>query len=238
MTLIKRWLANEMSTQDMRQALKNVEPGSIQIAVVLSSPIALHDSCKIPAQSFRKHSKGSQQYVNKVEKKIAEEAGNGWIDAHLRNVVVDSLGEPPMPSCPLYFITAENGKSKKILYVGRTSAETGRFENGHVAITKLHAPKFGGFQKNIYMASVLARIGDDIWVNLELVTPGDRPQRILKDVELQLIFLLKPKLNTGGKLKNETTCSYVILFGRTQGIADFVGKACDVNGIFDIGAPL
>ena len=77
MTLIKRWLANGMSTQDMWQALTKVESGSIQIAVVLSSPIAVHESYNIPAQSFKKHSEGSLQYVNEVEIKIAKKTSNG-----------------------------------------------------------------------------------------------------------------------------------------------------------------
>lgn len=49
------------------------------------------------------------------------------------------------------------------------------------------------------MASVLARITETEWINLELIKPLAKAHFYLSEIEHNLIFALQPSLNDSGK---------------------------------------
>jgi hypothetical protein len=53
-------------------------------------------------------------------------------------------------------------------------------------------------RQSVYMASILARIEESEWINLEMIQPIGRATFYLSEVELNLIYRLKPALNTVG----------------------------------------
>lgn len=197
---LENLLAGEFSISDLRQAIGRVTTSSfIQFAIEIGPPVAVHLAGGISPQSFNVHHSAVVQYISKAEKFCNEcDPGPGWLDRVAAPLAL-AVGAPPRTAYPIYFISSETGGAKEVVYVGRTAAKKGRFADGHHAISKLHAPQYQGTTKQVYMASVLARISESEWINLELINPGTLAEFFLSEVELNLIFGLQPALNEEGK---------------------------------------
>lgn len=187
--------------QDLEVALNKFADGqNIQFALEIGKPTDAHKSGALPAQSFSEKKKAVTEYMKKVKVSLKSEGQTGWIlNETSRRALQREIGPPPEPVTPIYFITSESDALKTIVYVGKTAALTGRFEGGHLALSKLHDPAYAGTAKRVYMASVLARIEESEWINLELIQPMNRAEFYLSEVELNLIYHLQPDLNTKEK---------------------------------------
>jgi hypothetical protein len=124
-------------------------------------------------------------------------------------MIREELGDPPATCCPIYMITVRDKVSESLVYVGKTSASRSRFAGGHAAITKLHAPQYHDKIKSIYLARVMLLAGDD-YLPLEWVHPLNLALRILDSVEAELIFSMKPELNTQKNNRCYVTQSFQI----------------------------
>jgi hypothetical protein len=208
---LENFLKGHFSILDFEQVMAaQHDAGAIQFAVELSDPVPVHLSPDIGAQSFQKHHDAVKSYLGRAEDYLFEKKTSGWVTGLTLSGLLSTIGQPPPVAHPIYFISSEKDDVKKVVYVGKTAAESGRFVGGHRAISMLHDPAFDGTQKNVYMASVLARFTETEWVNLELINPRFRAEVYLSDVELNLIFRLQPVLNDKGKSELLATLAHNI----------------------------
>jgi hypothetical protein len=122
------------------------------------------------------------------------------LDNEEKRMIVDELGEPPIASYNLYFITVTENKDERLVYIGKCASKTNRFVNGHYAMTKLHEPKYNGLVKKIYFGTIMLLDDDGNYLPLELITPFSKASTILSKVENHFIKYFKPELNrTSGK---------------------------------------
>ena len=124
----------------------------------------------------------------------------GWLDREEREWILEKLGDPPLPSLPIYLITCVDDEVEELVYVGKTE-NTSRFTGGHSAALKLHAPEFEGKDKKIYRSTVWFH-NDDEYISLDWVQPEALAVDLLDSVESHLIYSFQPKLNTS-KRKNK-----------------------------------
>lgn len=209
---LKNWLAGNFGMTDLERALNKRASGeNVQFALEIGSPTEVYNSGPLPAQSFSIKKRAVTEYIRRAKNFLKRSNGNGWmLTAADRQRLIDEVGAPPEPVCPIYFITAESASEKKIVYVGKTAGKTGRFEGGHLAISKLHNPIYDGTVKRIYMASAFVRIEATEWVNLELIQPFERAEFYLSEIELNLIYRLQPVLNTIGKTTLDAKASHLV----------------------------
>ncbi|PEN79277.1 hypothetical protein CN544_21895 [Bacillus toyonensis] len=83
---------------------------------------------------------------------------------------------------------------EKCAYIGQTTSN--RFKGGHSAFTKLNAPKYDGYEKRIYMASVSIKYEDsNIYIPLEFIPKKDFVDDIRDYIESALIFYIDNEFN-------------------------------------------
>lgn len=131
------------------------------------------------------------------------------------------IGEPPGPAWPLYVITVGNYPDEKIVYIGKTNAQTHRFVTGHSAITALHAPKYDGMAKRLYLATVTLMSDEGNYVPLEWLYPKGLRDAIWSDIGAQLIYHFQPELNRKLKDKDHSKNPVGIAFHNYSGTKSF-----------------
>jgi hypothetical protein len=118
---------------------------SVWLSIEEVSPIHLAPSMKwIGLKESRNL---TAQYLEQASDIIGGLEG-GWLDIEEREMILEELGDPPLPSLPIYLITVADEKGEKLVYVGKTENES-RFSGGHSAALKLHAPEYMNKEKNI-----------------------------------------------------------------------------------------
>lgn len=206
-SLLISWLqrgTNMATLYDPDLADPNFELGGF---LSLSSATPLYKAGKIKAVSLESSWNLAKEYTNDVrdflnldddvDLQCLDNEEIDWIneDAILKN--------PPPIAHPIYFMTVkDNNKQEKIEYIGKTSSNNARFRGGHSAITKLHAPEYNGLEKNIYLASILFLVDNSDLIPLEWVHPLEKAEKLLTQIESQLITHFQPKLNINGKNQN------------------------------------
>lgn len=190
---LTRWLARQaplLPFLNVAHREPNQEYGGF---VGIDLAIPLHESVDLPAESLRKSWDNVQRYVREALSLIKSEGEAGFLDREEVYEIKENMGDPPAFSYPLYFISVGEGSDEKLVYIGRTSAEVGRFQGGHRAISRLHAPEFAGLTKTLYLAMVVL-LNED-YLPLEWVIPIEKAEGILLSVEAQLIYHYKPVFN-------------------------------------------
>ncbi|MEJ2901625.1 hypothetical protein WAE58_04290 [Pedobacter panaciterrae] len=110
--------------------------------------------------------------------------------------IIDTLGDPPDVSHPLYIITVDDGTTEEIVYVGKSSSNHSRFKGGHTTAIKLLDPNYDGKLKWIYLCQVMLNATNDEYLPLEFLGDKTLAEDILDDAESVLIDDYKPVLNT------------------------------------------
>jgi hypothetical protein len=112
-------------------------------------------------------------------------------------LVRSQFGEPPIASIGIYMMSVakNDGSEERCVYVGKTNASTHRFRSGHAAMTKLHAPKYDGLKKTLYLGSLAFEDDDDQTFWVEWTHPAERRSVLMNVVEETLINSLQPELN-------------------------------------------
>ncbi len=132
----------------------------------------------------------------------------GWLDRWEQQRILEELGEPPLPSLPIYLITCGDGNQEKLVYVGKTK-NTSRFNGGHAAALKLLAPNYEGLKKKIYRSTVWF-YDDNSYISLDWIQPEMLALELLDSVESHLIYNLQPELNTDKKKKRLSKWSFYV----------------------------
>lgn len=151
--------------------------------------------------------KNTQNYVNHASDIINGLEG-GWLDREEQELILEKLGEPPLPSLPIYIISVKDLGQEKVVYVGKTENKS-RFNGGHSVALKLQAPKYEGKEKKIYRSTVWFH-DDCEYLSLDWIQPENVAIELLDSVESHLIFHFQPELNVSKKKKNYSKWSFYI----------------------------
>jgi hypothetical protein len=151
--------------------------------------------------------KATKRYLDDASEIINGLEG-GWLDNEEKEWILDRLGEPPLPSLPIYLISCSDTLGEEVVYVGKTE-NTSRFTGGHPASLKLHAPEYKNKEHKIYRSTVWFH-NDNEYISLDWVQPETLALNLLDNVESQLIYYFQPKLNTSKKKKNCAKLSFNI----------------------------
>lgn len=146
--------------------------------------------------SLRESRVATEEYLTSASELIHGLEG-GWLDSEEREWILEELGEPPLPSLPIYLIACSDGSNEDLVYVGKTK-NTSRFNGGHSAALKLLAPKYDNKNKKIYRSTVWFH-NDNEYISLDWVQPEPLAFQLLDSVESQLIHKFQPELNTAKK---------------------------------------
>jgi hypothetical protein len=168
--------------------------------VALDKYCELHDSINLKAQSLHASWQKTQQYVSEAYEIIDASIGESLsLDSEESVMILDELGDPPEPCYPIYIISVDSKDGELPVYIGKTSSNNCRFAGGHDAITKLHDPIYHGLEKKLYLGCVMLLAKNKSYYPLEWVTPLSAAKDVLRSIENQLIYDLKPKMNVHGK---------------------------------------
>ncbi len=166
--------------------------------------VPVHEAGTLSEQSLSESWKKTESYVKKALKLVGIDTP-GIIDSEEALLIQETLGSPPSFCYPIYMCTVGSGNNERVVYFGKTSSKTKRFSSGHAALTKLNAPKFDGMQKYLYQGCIILLTAENDYLPLEWVHPYIESEKILKNVEAQLIYRFDPELNTNSKDKNNAT---------------------------------
>lgn len=149
----------------------------------------------------------TQNYLNEASELIRGLDG-GWLDRWEQEQIKTKLGDPPPPSLPIYLISCGGGEEEELVYIGKTK-NTSRFDGGHSAALKLHAPDYNNKKKNIYRGTVWFYFNDE-YISLDWIQPDKLALELLDSLESQLVYNFQPILNTNKKKKNLTKWDFQI----------------------------
>ncbi len=166
------------------------------------SPVAryhLHEAVNLKPQSLSQSWQNNHDYIEEAMAITKNPEGN-WLDNEEVCMIREEIGEPPLPCCPIYFVTIGKGKSEEIVYIGKTSSNSSRFAGGHSVALKLHSPKYNGYQKLIYQCLIILLDNNKDYLPLEWISPLSEANAILESIESQLIYEFKPEFNIQKKI--------------------------------------
>ena len=155
----------------------------------------VHETVSLPAESLSTSWAAVHRYVSSACRLIRSPM-SGWLDSEEASEIVEKLGPPPVLCYPIYILAVAKPGEQRPVYIGKTSTSSGRFRGGHAALTKLHDPKYEGYAKKVYLGTVVLLGNDGEYQPLEWVKPLEKAQKLLASIEAQLIYDLKPELNT------------------------------------------
>ncbi|CAB1216641.1 hypothetical protein [Acinetobacter bouvetii] len=158
----------------------------------------LHLAREMQWLSLRESRENTAQYLETASELISGLEG-GSLDRWEQEQILEHLGMPPFPSLPIYLISCLDDSSEELVYVGKTK-NTSRFNGGHSAALKLHAPEYSNKQKKIYRSTVWFH-DDEEYISLDWIQPEALAHELLDSIESHLIYQFQPSLNIEKKIK-------------------------------------
>ncbi|MCW2986934.1 MAG: hypothetical protein JWR63_4504, partial [Conexibacter sp.] len=149
------WLARKVSLPSPAEIERVIVDDEFGGFVGLEHRVPVHNASDLPPQNLQGSWEAVSEYLHEAMVVISNDIEPGWLDREEVEMVIEQLGNPPPMCLPLYFISVGSGAEERLVYVGKTSSNVARFDNGHAAFTKLHAPEYDGQAKHIYLASVV-----------------------------------------------------------------------------------
>lgn len=183
---------------DLENRSPNFEFGGF---LTLDIVLPIHESVNLPAESLYNSWQATNSYIRKSLEIIDAEEPL-WLDHDEVSMIREQLGDPPNLCYPLYMFTVGDGENERVAYIGKTSSSKGRFYSGHSASTKLHAPKYNGLNKRIYLGGIVLLSKDNEYQPLEWVHPLEMAMKILNSIEAQLIYDFQSELNNHHRKRN------------------------------------
>jgi len=188
--------------------------------------VPVHESISLAPESLDNTWKSVNDYVNSALELIDSDRPL-WLDNEEVLMIKEALGDPPTFCYPIYIFSVGDDENERPVYIGKTSATTSRFYNGHVVCTKLHHPQYEAMSKRLYLGTVVLLADDKEYQPLEWVRPFEKAIETLNSIEAQLIYDLKPDLNTHHKNKNNVTIPIIPIHiqnftGRTKFLNDYM----------------
>jgi hypothetical protein len=205
-TSISGWLRGQTSYNAFHfsaQPKINLQAGGF---VAIDRSVPVYQAGEVPAQSLEEAWHTVRQYVEEACELVHAGDECPRLDKDEIDMILTGLGRPPPPCYPVYFIAVRDRASEeeRLVYVGKTSSSSNRFSGGHAALTKLHDPLYDGTDKVLYLGTVMLQDIDNEYLPLEAVQPLEKAKAMLVSIEAQLIYELKPELNTQGRARDNT----------------------------------
>lgn len=194
-SMLELWLGRHEPLPSYTKFTKNSPNQEYGSFLSLDEVILVHKSANIESESLSTSWDNVHSYVRKALRIIGT-TRPGWLDSEEANLILTKLGDPPPLCYPIYLISVAKGRSERIVYIGKTSSKKSRFNGGHLALTKLHHPKYDGMRKRLYFGAIVLLANNKDYLPLEWVKPSKDALGILKSMEAQLIYHFKPELNT------------------------------------------
>lgn len=154
-----------------------------------------HKANDILSESLKQSWQRTHNYVENALDLLQDGSTSLVLEKEEVYEIKSELGEPPPQCYPLYFITIKDDPTEKLVYIGKTSSEKSRFKGGHLALTKLLHPKYDGYEKKIYFATIVFLTKEKDYLPLEWVHPLKSSNNLLTQIEARLITHFKPVLN-------------------------------------------
>lgn len=228
-SLLSSWLERRAplhSFIDLENRPPNQEFGGF---LSLDVVVPVHESVDLEAESLADSWSKVHEYV-KASLAIIKAEKPMWLDHEEVEMIKGQLGEPPPLCYPIYLITVDNDDAEHLVYIGKTSSNSGRFRGGHAALTKLHHPMYDGLIKRVYLGAIVLLANDKSYQPLEWVKPLDKTKELLASIEAQLIFNFKPQLNTHHMSSYNTTWPVSLHIQNFTGATSFLhDKFCWPN---------
>ena len=196
------------------------------IFVSIDTYFHLHEAPQVPLKSLEESWNDTKDYVLRALALLGRPHAGWSLSDDERKEVLASIGMPPGPAWPLYVFTVGDYPDERIVYVGKTNAQTHRFGTGHSAITALHNPRYDGMTKRLYFATVTLMSDEGNYVPLEWLHPKKLRDSIWSDVEAQLIYHYQPEPNRNLKDRDHSRNPVQIAFHNYSGTKSF-----DADGI-------
>lgn len=195
-SMLKPWLERREPLRAYIKSPKNSPHHEYGCFLSLDEVFPVYKTATLEAESLSESWKRAHNYV-KQALRIIGATRPGWLDNEEVDMILRKLGDPPPLCYPIYLISvAKRGSAERIVYIGKTSSKKSRFSGGHLALTKLHHPKYNGMTKRLYLGAIVLLSEDKDYLPLEWVKPFKDALGILKSIEAQLIYRFKPELNS------------------------------------------
>lgn len=194
------------------------------IFVSIDTFFSLHEAPAVPLKSLEQSWIDTKDYVQRALAILGRPRAGWSLSDEDREKVLASIGEPPGPAWPIYVIAVGDYPDERIVYIGKTNAQTHRFGTGHSAITALHAPKYDGMTKRLYLATVTLMSDEGNYVPLEWLHPKGLRDSIWSDIEAQLIYHFQPELNRKLKERDHSKNPVEIALNNYSGTKSFDGE--------------
>lgn len=190
------WITGNSSVTPNNFYIDNKPDLSLGGFIALDGAVDLHLAHTVKTKTLESSWKENQTYIERACKIADTGKENGFdLDGEDKRNILEELGKPPECSYNIYFITIYNENVEKVVYIGKTDSENGRFANGHLAALKLHDPKYSLYQKRVYFGTITLLSENNNYIPLEFITPYDNAKKYLNGAEAFLIDRLKPELN-------------------------------------------
>jgi hypothetical protein len=188
------WLSGRKTLSNLVDAESKRPSSELGGFVVLQKCLPVHESGDVAAASLEASWAQVDSYVREALELMRADHRT-LLDRWEGEQIEEKLGQLPTNCLPIYLVTVGEASSERVVYIGKTSSDTGRFRGGHAAFTKLNAPRFDGQRKFLYLCAIALLSDDKEVLPLEWIRPLEKAERRLKDVEAQLIYRFKPELN-------------------------------------------
>ena len=143
--------------------------------LLLDECYSLHESININAESLKKSWMINLKYYQSTFK--------------------DNILNMPKPCFPIYIFSVGDGEEEKVVYIGKTASQHGRFKNGHKVCILLHNSKYDGLSKKLYQCSIQFLNKQKNILPIEWLQPLEYGLDILSKVEAMLIHEFQPEFN-------------------------------------------
>lgn len=191
------WVTGNSSVTPYNFYIDNEPDLSMGVFIALDVAVDLHLANTITSGTLERSWKENQTYIERACAIADTGKENDFdLDGEDKLNILEELGEPPECSYNIYFITIYNEAEEKVVYIGKTDSENGRFANGHLAALKLHDPRYSSYQKRVYFGTITLLSKEGAYIPLEFVAPYENAKRYLNGAEAFLIDRLNPELNT------------------------------------------
>ena len=172
--------------------------------IALDRVVFVHEVADLKAQSLAAAWHAAHAYVAEACEIVGAPNAAPLLDSEEIEMIRDRLGPPPAHCYPLYFISVSDQTTglERLVYIGKTSSSKNRFSGGHAALTKLHHPDYDGLEKRLYTGAIQLVDKQAYTLPLEAIRPLKDAEQLLRSVEAQLIFQLRPELNIQARNRN------------------------------------
>jgi len=215
------WLDRSASLSGFVDLHKNQPNREWGCFLALDVAHSVHESISLQAESLAASWKATHEYVASALRLIKAKRPVD-LDSYEAALIREEIGRPPDLCYPMYLLTVAKGDDERLVYIGKTSTDRGRFRGGHAALTKLHHPKYDGYAKRLYLGAIVFLTARKEYQPLEWVKPLERAHELLASVEAQLIYEFKPELNTQHVSRNNARWPLQIHIQNFSGVSRYL----------------